>query len=166
MRLRFRYVSYGGGPAVIDQMQHMHELMHHMIARSTPSGGAWQPPTDVYENEGAVVVRTELAGVKEEDIEITLFADHLSITGTRHNRVPDGAAAYYLAGILYGAFRLDVPLVAAVNREEIEASYVDGLLTVVLPKATRQEQPTTVRISQQSAATAEAALPQGANNGH
>ena len=135
MRLRFRYVSYGVGPGTIDHMQHMHQLMHQMIVRATPGAGAWQPPTDVYESEEAVVVQVELAGVKEDDVEMTLFADHLAVSGVRHPRVPPGSAAYHLAGILYGEFRVEVPVAARVVRDEVEASFEDGLLTVVLPKA-------------------------------
>lgn len=140
MRLRYRYVTYGVGPGTIDQMQHMHQLMYQMIVRATPgSGGAWQPPADVYEGEDSVVVQVELAGVKEDDIDITLFADHLAVSGVRQSRVPAERAAYHLAGILYGQFRVEVPIVATIQREAVEASCEDGMLTIVLPKTSRPE---------------------------
>lgn len=168
MRLRYRYVTYGAGPTMLDHMQAMHQLMHQMMVRATPGvGGAWQPATNIYESDDAVVVQTELAGVREEDIDITLFADHLAITGLRHNNVPPGSAAYHLAGILYGEFRVEVPMVARVLREEVEASFENGLLVVVLPKAIRRDEPTTVRIGQGSngaAITAGESVPEGVNH--
>jgi HSP20 family protein len=171
MRLHIRYVAYGAGPTVTDQMQRMHQLMHQMMARAAPTpAGAWQPPTDVYESDDAIVVQTELAGVKEEDIEITLFADRLSISGVRLSRVPPGTAAYHLAGILYGEFRVEAPVLASVARDDVQASYEDGLLTVVLPKASRITEPTPVRIGQGAqpgrSEEAEAAVPQGVTDGN
>lgn len=151
MKLHYRYVSYGAGPHVIEQMQQMHQLMHHMLARATPgAGGAWQPPTDVYETEDTLMVRVELAGVREEDIEITLFADHLEIAGARHNTALPNAA-YHLAGILYGAFRVQVPVTAPLRRDDVEASFENGLLAVVLPKGTERAEPTSIQPSYSSA---------------
>lgn len=140
MRVHYRYVSYGGGRHLIEQMQQMHQLMHQMMARATPgASGAWQPPTDVYESEDALVVQVELAGVREEDIDVTLYADHLAITGVRQSKVPPGTAAYHLAGILYGEFRVELPVIIDIDRDEVEAAFENGLLTIVLPKVTRRE---------------------------
>lgn len=154
MKLHYRYVSYGAGPSVVEQMQQMHQLMHHMLARATPgTSGAWQPPTDVYETAEAFVVRVELAGVREEDIEITLFADYLEVSGSRRNTgSPD--AAYHLAGILYGAFRLQVAVPSTLRRDDVEAGFDNGLLTVTLPKAVELAEPTTIQPTF-SAATSE-----------
>jgi HSP20 family molecular chaperone IbpA len=80
-------------------------------------------------------VQAELAGVREEDIDIALFSDYLAISGQRRCAVPPGAAAYHLAGILYGEFRLEVAVIANIQRDDVEASYDNGMLTVVLPKA-------------------------------
>jgi len=135
MKLRYRYVSYGAGPDRIDQMQQMHQVMSQLLTRaSTRTGGSWQPSTDVYETEDSLVMQVELAGVREEDIEITLFADHLVIAGTRRNRTA-ATAAYHLAGILYGSFTITIPVMTNVDRDGVEASFEDGLLTVTLPKA-------------------------------
>ncbi|HZS89799.1 MAG TPA: Hsp20/alpha crystallin family protein [Chloroflexota bacterium] len=167
MTVRYRYVSYGVGPSILEQMQQVHQLMHQMMMRAAPaSGGAWQPPTDVVQTDDAMVVQVELAGVKEEDIDITLFADHLAISGVRHNRIPPGTAAYQLAGILYGEFRVEIPVTRAVERERVDAAYEDGLLTVVLPMVRRQIEPTSVRIGQGSHIVAGEATPQGDSHGH
>jgi HSP20 family protein len=167
MTLRYRYVSYGVGPSILEQMQQVHQLMHQLMMRTSPAaGGAWQPPADVFQTEDAVVVQVELAGVKEEDIDITLFADHLAISGVRHSRVPPGTAAYQLAAILYGDFRVEVPVATPVERDQVNASYEDGLLTVILPKATKRVEPTPVRIGQGSHIVAGEATPQGVTNGH
>lgn len=167
MTVRLRYVSYGTSRQALDQMQQLHELIHRMVARTTAgSTGAWQPPTDVYEREDAIVVQVELAGVREEDIDITLFADHLTIEGTRHNPARAAGAAYYIAGILYGAFRLNIPLVMHVERNEVEANYENGLLTVVLPKSASRPEASVIRIDQGATLPAGTATPEGVTHGN
>ena len=146
MKVRYRYVSYGAGRNEADQLHELHRLMHQLMARATPGfSGTWQPPMDVYETDDALYIHVELAGVREEDIDITLFADHLTISGTRQNRNAQGAA-YYVAGILYGNFRLEIPVATRVDRERVAASFEDGLLTITLPKAVERIQPSAVSI--------------------
>lgn len=166
MTVRLRYVSYGTSRQALEQMQQLHQLIHRMVARTTAgTGAAWQPPTDVYEREDAIVVQAELAGVREEDIDITLFADHLTIAGTRRNVVANEGAAYYIAGILYGEFRLELPLLLPVRRDEVDAHYENGLLTVVLPKAATRVEPSVIRIEQGHNVPGVGAEPQGVTNG-
>jgi HSP20 family protein len=135
VKVQYRYVSYGAGRDTVEQMQQVHHLLHRMLARVTPgTAGTWQPSADIYETADALVVQIELAGVREDDITMTLFADHLEVAGTRRNSAAPGAG-YHLAGILYGDFRLAIPVIAHLRREAVEATYENGLLTVVLPKA-------------------------------
>ncbi len=146
MRLSYRIVGYGAGRTVVDQAEQMHRMLHQiqMLGRTSGMNGAWQPPTDVYEIEDALVVRVELAGVREDDIDITLFADHLTITAVRHS--PDAPdAAYHMAGILYGEFRLAIPVVAHLERDKVEATHENGLLTIILPKTAEQIEPRTIQ---------------------
>ena len=171
MKLRYRYVSYGVGRDRIDQMQQMHQLMQQLLGRAaTRAGGSWQPATDVYETDDALVVQVELAGVREDDIDITLFADHLTIAGTRQNRAAAATAAYHLAGILYGSFTVAIPVMTNVDRDGVEASFEDGLLTVTLPKAVSY-QPSAISINPTGKATlapdthpADMSAPQGAQS--
>jgi HSP20 family protein len=163
-------VSQGAGSSVIERMQHMHQLMHQLMARAAPGPtGAWQPPTDVYETAEALIVQVELAGVHEDDIDVTLFADYLSVTGTRHHQAPapplrseapdstvaDAAratsaastpVAYHVAGILYGPFNLALAIPVNVQRDNVEASFENGLLTIILPKASTPATPTAINI--------------------
>lgn len=150
MRLNYRIVSYGAGRDIIDHVQQVHQMIHQMqiMGRRAPgASAAWQPTTDVYETDEALVVRVELAGVREGDIDITLFADHLAITATRH-RDDAPSAAYYMANILYGEFRLAVPIVGTIQRDNVEATHDDGMLTVMLPKSVEQRiEPRTIQAS-------------------
>ena len=100
----------------------------------------WRPPTDVYEIEEALVVRVEIAGMRENDFTVSLEDRLLSVRGSR----PDSAErrAYYQMEIPFGEFVTEVDLPFAVVADEIEATYRDGFLRIVLPKA----QPHQIRI--------------------
>ena len=58
--------------------------------------------------------------------------------------MPPGAAAYHLAGILYGEFRLEVAVLGNIRRDDVEASYDNGMLIVVLPKASGRIEPSAI----------------------
>ena len=93
---------------------------------------AWRPPTDVYETDENVVVRVEVAGMKETDLSVSLADRMLIITGIRHD--PSPKVAYHQMEIRYGDFRTEVFLHWAVEQESIVATYSDGFLQVMLPK--------------------------------
>jgi HSP20 family protein len=99
----------------------------------------WRPPTDVYETEGNIVVRIEVAGMQEEGFSIILDGRYLSVHGVRIE-APE-KRAYYQMEIPFGEFRADIELPRPVSASEIEAFYSNGFLRVVLPKARPQKVP-------------------------
>ena len=99
----------------------------------TVCSSAWSPPTDVYETDDAIVVRVEMAGMRDDDFEIEVEDGFLKISGTRPD-VPE-RRAYHQMEIRYGKFSTAVGLPVPVNVEKSEALYDDGFLTINLPKA-------------------------------
>lgn len=102
----------------------------------------FHPGLDMYETEDALVIKMELAGVKPEQISVTLTADdrYLLIKGERaeqQNGTP--RLRCYQLEIYYGPFEREValPTDIIVDREHISASYRDGFLLISLPKKTR-----------------------------
>nr|HID13610.1 Hsp20/alpha crystallin family protein [Anaerolineae bacterium] len=100
---------------------------------------AWQPPTDVYENDEGLVVQVEVAGMRSEDFSISLTGRTLVIAGTR----TDAAAkqTYHQMEIRFGEFRTEVYLPWPVEPEDVEASYEEGFLKVHLPRPRAQRVP-------------------------
>ena len=93
----------------------------------------WSPPTDVYETGEALIVRMEIAGMRDEDFEVLVENDTLYILGSRPD-LPD-RRAYHQMEIRFGKFASAVGLPAPVNVDLARAEYRDGFLTVTLPKA-------------------------------
>lgn len=101
--------------------------------RMTGRTHVWRPPTDVYETEAAIVVRVEIAGMREEEFSIALSDRHLVVRGQRPD-VPE-RRAYHQMEISFGEFMSEVELPAQVVAEETSAEYSAGFLRVTLPKA-------------------------------
>lgn len=96
-------------------------------------GRVWQPPTDVYDTDDSIVVKVEVAGMAEDDFRISFNEHTLVVAGIRHD--PEAKLGYHQMEILYGEFRTDVYIPEAIEIDDIEASYKDGFLLVILPKA-------------------------------
>jgi HSP20 family protein len=99
----------------------------------------WRPPADVYETDSTVHVTAELAGVALDDLDVLLYEDALVVEGRRQLPLVEPGGRYYAAEIRQGSFRLELPLPAAVDPEQVEADYDQGLLHVALVKATGGE---------------------------
>lgn len=97
----------------------------------------WSPPTDIYETEDRYVIRVEIAGMNEDDLEVIIEDNLLKISGNR----PDSAErrAYHQMEIQFGRFEIALVLPAPVDIESASADYKDGFLTVLLPKPNRKE---------------------------
>jgi HSP20 family protein len=93
---------------------------------------AWRPPTDVYELDQTIMVRVEIAGMRESDFSILIQDRNLIIRGIRVD-MPE-RRAYHQMEIRYGEFLTEVELPAPVVVEEAHAEYQSGFLTIVLPK--------------------------------
>jgi HSP20 family protein len=90
----------------------------------------------VYVTDEAIIVRVEIAGMREGEFSIT-FEDHtLTIRGTRPD-YPE-RRAYHQMEIRFGEFRTDVGLHWPVDTDKIDAEYKDGFLRVILPLAKSQ----------------------------
>ena len=94
----------------------------------------WRPPTDVYETETKVVVKVEIAGTHDEDLELLVQGNLLSISGKRSD-ISDHRA-YHQMEIPFGKFSLNIELPVNVDTDNANAEYKNGFLTIEFPKDT------------------------------
>lgn len=92
----------------------------------------WRPPTDVYETEVNVVIKMEIAGIRDEDLEVAVQDNLVLISGSRSDSTE--RKAYHQMEIPFGKFSIGIELPARVNTENATAEYKDGFLTIHLPK--------------------------------
>lgn len=92
-------------------------------------------PFDVHETDTAYTVITSLPGLTTDDIHITLQDGSLTISGELHSpEVPDGGRML-MNERLSGKFQRRLSLPQEVDADKVEAQYVNGVLTLTLPKA-------------------------------
>lgn len=97
--------------------------------------GTFNPKINVIEEEDRTTVTAELPGIREEDIDITVKGEYLSIRGHKKEEKEEKEGKNYrYIERSYGEFERIVPLQTLVNADKIDASMKDGVLTLVLPK--------------------------------
>ena len=123
---------------VVNIQREVERLMDGVVSRKPPtvrfSPRTWQPAIDVYESNKDVVVLVELAGVKEDDIEVTIHNNILIVKGERKDIKQGIKRTYSQMEILWGPFQRDIALPANVDINQIKAFYEAGFLELVLPK--------------------------------
>ena len=92
----------------------------------------WMPPTDVYETETSLIVKVEVAGMREEDFEVVVEEQILMIHGIRVDQ--NERRAYHQMEIRSGKFEIAIGLPSGVNLDEAAAEYNQGFLTINFPK--------------------------------
>lgn len=93
------------------------------------------PAVDVLTREDDLVVRAELPGLTEKDVEITLDGRTLIVRGERREEHETKETTYRSREITYGRFERHVPLPEGIDADKIHASLTDGVLEVVVPHA-------------------------------
>jgi len=104
-------------------------------ADSGETMASWTPARDVVETEDRVLLRAELPGLTENDVEITVENNVLSLRGEKKFEHEETEGAYRRIESRYGSFYRSFTLPSTVDQERIGASFRNGVLEITLPKA-------------------------------
>jgi HSP20 family protein len=123
-----------------DEMAQMSPMLAHALGlhaqqRDDGRATAWAPALDISERKDAYLVTVELPGLKPEDLDITMEDGLLTIQGERQFTAESSEQQFHRVERRYGAFRRSITLPAHVLAEQIEASFEDGVLQILVPKA-------------------------------
>ena len=91
-------------------------------------------PAETWETAQSVVIRVEIPGMNQEDLAIDVHGNALRIRGEKRSGAEQQVRSYHLMERAYGHFKRSIPLPYSVDADRAEASYRDGVLTVILPK--------------------------------
>jgi HSP20 family protein len=110
----------------------------------TPTAGfgsvsrSWIPAIDIVENDNEYVLRADLPGISEDDINIELHNDVLTVSGERKSEHEERKQGYYRVERRSGSFRRSVRLPEGVAPESVRATFERGVLEVTVPKPEQQ----------------------------
>ena len=117
--------------------------------------GLFAPSFDVKENKDGYVFRADLPGVKEDDLEIALTGNRLTISGKREQEKHEQGDTYYASERSYGSFSRAFTLPDGTDGENVKAELKNGVLQVVVPKKP-EVQPRKIAITKEEAGKAKA----------
>lgn len=123
-------------------LQHMHSRLQKaiddMFQQMPPvfvlSEQSWRPQVDMVETADTVTVLVNIAGVAKDDLEVEVDQHAMKIKGARKQPACAPGMKYHLAEIDYGRFERVLRLPRAINPEQVQASYANGVLTIVMAK--------------------------------
>lgn len=98
------------------------------------TGSRWNPAVDILEKDGNLVLRAELPGMTEKQIELKVEGDTLVLKGERIMDSADKKESYHRIESFCGSFTRAFRLPETVDTDRIRADYKNGILTVTLPQ--------------------------------
>jgi len=127
-------------PSDVLNIQREINRMFNSFFRNEPeedslTSSAWNPAVDIAEHDDQFVVKVELPGVSKDEVKIVMQENMLTIRGEKKQEMESKGSNYRKVERSYGTFQRSFTLPATVKGEKIEATFKDGVLSIVLPKA-------------------------------
>ncbi len=124
---------------MVTLQERMNRLFEDSMARSKTTDeemamGAWTPSVDIFETPEKVVLRADLPGVAEKEIDLRIENSMLTLRGERRFLKETKEEDYHRIERSYGSFSRSFQLPGTIDQEGIQATHKDGVLEVVLPK--------------------------------
>ncbi|MEO0072884.1 MAG: Hsp20/alpha crystallin family protein [candidate division WOR-3 bacterium] len=103
--------------------------LRSMLSRS------FTPAVDVIDKKDKIVIKAEVPGVDKKDMSISITDDEVTIKGEIKREEEVNEKDYYRCERVYGSFSRTIPIPTTIDKSQAKATYKDGILEIVLPKA-------------------------------
>ena len=120
--------------AMQEQMNRLLDMAWNREIGEELKEGIWQPPVDIYEDENSVVIKAELPGVDQKEIDIRIEDNTLTLRGERKHSQDVKKENYHRVERFYGTFQRSFSLPHTIDQEHVKATCEQGVLTITLPK--------------------------------
>lgn len=132
---QLRWEPFNEFVSLSDRMNRMFHGPSMRIFTPVESVSGWLPPVDIHEETDRFVVQAEVPGVRSEDIDVSVENNTITLRGEKkQEKAVDGENASRLERF-YGTFTRSFVLSTRINPEQIKATFKDGVLEVIVPKA-------------------------------
>ena len=113
----------------------------------TIDGAAWAPKVDVVAKDNKLVTRVDLPGMKKEDVNVEVADGMMTLSGERRKEFKEEKDDYFREEREYGSFCRTVPLPKGVKSEDVQATFVNGVLEVTVPLPASATEPKATKIA-------------------
>lgn len=125
-----------------NELRNLQDEMNRLFNLSSPRfenreeivRGAWSPSVDIIEGKDEIAIETELAGMKIEEVDVSIENNVITISGERKFEKTDETDNYHRIERSYGTFTRSFTLPRNVISEEANAQFKNGILRITLPK--------------------------------
>jgi len=94
----------------------------------------WLPPVDILEKDGNLILRVEVPGIDEKDIDLKLEGNVLTLKGEKKLENDRDRSEYHRLESYFGAFGRSFTLPESADRDQIKAEFKNGILTITVPQ--------------------------------
>ncbi len=98
-----------------------------------------QLSVDVFQDEDSIIIKSTIAGVEPEDIDVSIENDMVTIRGKRYRDDSIAEEDYFYQECYWGSFSRSIILPVDVQADKVDATIRNGILTVILPKAKKKD---------------------------
>lgn len=124
---------------LVSLQERMNRLFEDSLSRSKATDdempmGAWTPAVDIYETTDEIVLRADLPGVDQKDIDLRIENNSLTVRGERRFMKETKEEDYHRIERSYGVFSRSFQLPGSIDQGGVAASHRDGVLEVHMPK--------------------------------
>ena len=110
------------------------------------TSSAFVPPVDIYEDEHKLVLKLEIPGIRQEDLDVQMENSTLSVRGERNFETEGKEENYHRVERRYGSFARGFTLPNTIDPESVKANYQDGVLSIELGKRA-EAKPKQIKVS-------------------
>jgi HSP20 family protein len=119
--------------------ERMNRLIDQTLSRTRSEGelsstGAWSPAVDLYESEKSLILKAELPEVRQDDIELRIDDDRVTLRGERRVNEAISEKQFVRMERSYGPFHRTFELPTSIDTDKVKADFKKGILTVTMPK--------------------------------
>lgn len=134
----------------------MDQMFDEMVGVNREAQINWKPAIELKDTEENVILRAEIPGIEGKDLDIRVTREAVAISG-EHRYEKKAERGYFRTEFRYGKFQRVIALPAAVQNDQVQAEFKDGILTLTLPKVTEARRKVVkVNLADNTAATPEA----------
>lgn len=119
-----------------DRMDRLFEenVTRNNVFEEALTTGIWSPVVDIYETDEKVIIKVELPGMTKSDVVIEINENNLVLRGERKFQKDIREENYHCIERSYGTFSRSFALPDTVDRDNVVANFVEGILEITIPK--------------------------------
>ncbi len=113
----------------------MDRMFDELAGLNRQSSTDWTPAIEIQDREDNLVLRVEIPGVEAKDLDIQVAREAVAISGEHRYENKAQEQGFFRTELRYGSFQRTIPLPVAVENNQVQAEFKDGILKLTLPKA-------------------------------